>query len=196
MGADSSMYPHESYKKLSWITFAEWPSYTGETTIEAVAENVIEQYDINHKTIVGGSSLGGMVSVQIAKTIGIKKVILIGSAVSPSYVNPILQTMSNLSDFTPIKLIQLSAGKVNLKGNNELLSMFERADGNFIKSMCKAIFKWKGIDNYNCDVCHIHGAKDLVILPPEKNAKIIQNGGHLISLTHSDLVSEFIEINT
>jgi len=190
------MYPYESYKKLSWVTFAEWPAYKGETTIEAVAESVIEQYDINNKTIVGGSSLGGMVSIQIAKILGIKKVILIGSATKPSYVNPVLQTMSSLSDFAPIKFFQLLAGKVNFNGSNELLLMFERADENFIRSMCKAIFEWTGIGDYNCEICQIHGAKDMVIFPPEENARIIEDGGHLISITHSDLVSEYINIKT
>ncbi len=196
MGADSSMYQNDPYQKLSRVTFADWPLYNGENTIEAVAKSVINQYNIETTTIIGGSSLGGMVAVEIAKILGIKKVILIGSATSPDYVNQVLQKISRLSDITPIKLIQLFSGKANLIGKNEILSMFEQADGNFIKTMCKAIFKWKGIENYNCELCHIHGANDLVISPPKDNVKIIEDGGHLISITHSDIVAKYIELKT
>ncbi len=195
MGADATMYPIEYFGSINDILFIEWPEYNGEKTLMAVAERVIELHKINSEMVVGGSSLGGMVAIQIAKILGIKKVILIGSATSPQFINPILKKSSGLSEITPVKLIQILAGKVNATGNHELLSMFKRADSRFIKAMCKALFLWEGLGDFQCEVCQIHGQLDKVIFPPKDNVEIISGGGHLISMTHSDLVAEFIYNN-
>lgn len=195
MGADSTMYPKRSYEYLQNITFAEWPEYKNETSLQAVAERVIEQYEIHSNMVVGGSSLGGMVAIQIAKIVKIKKVILIGSATEPKFINPLLQKLRGLSEITPVKFIQILAGKINISGKNELLTMFSNSDSRFIKAMCKALFHWEGLGEYSCEVCHIHGQLDKIISPPKNNVTIIPNGGHLISMTNSDVVAEYIYKN-
>ncbi len=195
MGADSSMYPTEYFGRINDTSFIEWPEYKAENTIEEVAERLIELHKMNSEMVVGGSSLGGMVAIQIAKIVGIKKVILIGSATSPQFINPILKKLSGLSEITPVQLIQTLAGKIALTGNHELFSMFKRADSRFIKAMCKALFSWEGIGDFQGEVCQIHGQLDKVIFPPKDNVEIIIGGGHLISMTHGDLVANFINNN-
>ncbi len=192
MGANSKMYPKKNYDKLHDVTFAEWPKYENETSIQAVAEKIIEQHSIKTNMIVGGSSLGGMVAIQIAKIVGIKKVILIGSATEPKFINPLLKKLRKLSQITPVKFIQILAGKINVAGKNNLLTMFSESDTHFIKAMCKAIFLWEGLGDYECEICHIHGQLDKVIIPPKTNVRIIPGGGHLISMTHSEVVADFI----
>jgi len=195
MGADSTMYLYEKYKHIQDVIFSEWPEYKNETTLKAVALRVIEQHKITSNMVVGGSSLGGMVAVEIAKAVGIKQIILVGSATNYKYINPLLQKLSALSEITPVKIIQILAGKANISGKNELLSMFQKSDSRFIKAMCKALFKWEGLADFQCKVCHIHGKQDKVILPPENNVEIIPDGGHLISMTHSEIVANFINEN-
>ncbi len=195
MGANSNMYPKEKYKSLQDVVFVNWPKYGGEISLEAVAKKTISQHQINNKMVVGGSSLGGMVAIEIAKIMSLKKVILIGSATNPDYINPLLQKLSNLAEITPVKIIQIFTGKVNKYSRSELLNMFEESDSKFIKAMCKALFKWEGVGNFNGDVCHIHGEKDLVIFPPKKNVKIIPGGGHLISMSHAEEIANFINNN-
>jgi len=70
--------------------------------------------------------------------------------------------------------------------------MFSRADSEFIKAMCQAVFEWEGNLEPECEVCHIHGAKDKVILPPLSGATLLENAGHLIAVSHSERVAEFI----
>jgi pimeloyl-ACP methyl ester carboxylesterase len=195
MGANSNMYPKEKYNKLQDVIFANWPKYDGELSVEEVAKKVIDIHQINNEMVAGGSSLGGMVAIEIAKIVGITKVILIGSATNSDYINPLLQKLSGLAEITPVKIIQVLTGKVNQYASNEPLSMFEESDSNFIKAMCKALFKWEGLGKFNCDVCQIHGEKDLVIFPPKNNVKIILGGGHLISITHAEEVANFINKN-
>jgi pimeloyl-ACP methyl ester carboxylesterase len=195
MGADANMYPKKQYQSLQDVLFVNWPKYDGEKSLEAVAQKIIDQYKIGSKMVVGGSSFGGMVAIEIAKILGLKKVILIGSATSPGYINPLLQKLSNLSEITPVKIIQVFTGKVNRYSRNDLLKMFEESESEFIKAMCKALFKWEGLGNFNGDISQIHGEKNLIIFPPKKYARIIPNGGHLISMSHAEEVANFINKN-
>jgi len=193
MGADSRMYPGKSYENIPSVIFAEWPEYQGEESIDQVAESVIENYHIKPDTTVGGSSLGGMVALRIARILNLKKVILIGSATGPEFVNPVLKRLSHLSDLDPINLIQLLSGMFNTEGGNDVVAMLEDADNRFINAMCKAIFNWNGVNDFQCEICHIHGSDDKVILPPDTGAEIITGGGHLIAMTHGTLVADFIK---
>ncbi|THB73892.1 MAG: hypothetical protein D6B25_14325 [Desulfobulbaceae bacterium] len=192
MGANTLMYPQQNYQHLSDVTFINWPKYSGEASLSQVAESIINLHGINEEDIIGGSSLGGMVSIEIAKRANCRKVILIGSATAPDFINPLLQKLSNFAHLTPIKLVQIFTGKVNLYTHSELFSMFEGAEENFIKAMCKALFKWEGLGSYNGAVAHIHGESDLVIFPPDDDVEIIPKGGHLISMSHADIVAKFI----
>ena len=196
MGADSTMYPEKHFSRLTGISFAEWPEYKNESSIQAVAERVIEEYVINKKMIVGGSSLGGVVAIQIAKITGIKKVILIGSATHPKYINPMLQKLSVISGMAPVKFLQFLAGKINYTGKSVISTMFEKSDSRFIKAMPKALLDWEGIGGYKGIICHIHGQLDRVIYPPCSNVEIIPAGGHVISMTHGEVVAQYIKKNT
>ena len=196
MGADSGMYPRAHYRHLPWVDFVNWPSYNGEKTIEAVARRVIDEYHITANTIVGGSSLGGMVAVQIATILHIGKVILIGSATRSTDVNPALMKFSGFAHKAPVERLQWVAGKINVSGKNLFLAMFEKSDPGFMKAMAQAISQWRGIDGYRCEICHIHGARDNIIFPPARGATIIPDAGHLLPMTHAGEVARFIHQHT
>ncbi|MFC1885280.1 alpha/beta fold hydrolase [Thermodesulfobacteriota bacterium] len=195
MGADSDMYADSSYENLQDVYFSDWPSYGGEKSISDLAERIIDENNIQENQIVGGSSLGGIVAAEIAKIVKVEKLILIGSTLITKSINPVLKNLSRLADIAPIDLIQIFAGKVSLSIENRLLEMFSKSDSSFIRAMCKAVFEWEGNPESKCEMAHIHGAKDKVIFPPKHNAKIIEDGWHLIAMTHSREVSEFIRKN-
>jgi pimeloyl-ACP methyl ester carboxylesterase len=196
MGADSGMYPKAYYRNLPGVDFVDWPVYEGEKTIAAVARRVIEEYNITGNTIVGGSSLGGMVAVQIAKVLNLDRVILIGSTTRSSDVNPALMKLSGFAHKAPVAGLQWIAGKINGSAKNLFLAMFQKSDGRFMKAMAQAICQWRGMDGYRCDIRHIHGARDRVIFPPARDATIIPTAGHLLPMTHADEVSRFLARHT
>jgi len=101
MGADSTMYG-SAFRKLKDIHYADWPQYNNEKSIKDIAIKLIDQYKINSSDIVGGSSLGGIVASEIAKYIELKKIILIGSTLTPENISPILKKLSVLSEIAPI----------------------------------------------------------------------------------------------
>jgi esterase/lipase len=192
MGADPRMYSAPCYEKLKNVTFAPWPRYRGEDSLKAVAESVIRANKIDQNSVIGGTSLGGMVAVEIAKIVGLPKVILISSATHPSSVNPVLKKLRFFAKITPIHLIQRLAGKANIREKNLVFSMFESADPEFIRTMSTALFNWRGIADYPGSVFRIHGSNDRMIFPPTQKVHIIEGGGHLISMTHADQVARFI----
>lgn len=196
MGADSGMYGQADYRHLTWVDFVDWPVYQGEKTIEAVARRVIGEYGITGDAIVGGCSLGGMVAVEIAKILNLRKVILIGSTAHPKAINPMLMKLSGFAHLAKVNHLQWIAGKINRSGDNLFLTMFEKADGRFMKAMCQAVCRWRGIDGYRCDIRRIHGARDRVIEPPSRGATIIPYAGHLLPMTHGKIVARFIEQHT
>jgi hypothetical protein len=195
MGADSSMYG-PAFKKLKDIQYLDWPTYNNEKSIKDISIRIINEYNIDSSDIVGGSSLGGMVSAEIAKNVDVKKIILIGSTLTAENISPILKKLSVLSEIAPINLIKAFVGKAGVISKNHLLKVFGNVDSAFIKAMCKAVFEWDGNPTPQCDYSHIHGAKDLVIYPPKTGATIIDDGGHLIPIFHEEEVAEFIRVNT
>jgi hypothetical protein len=180
MGANHKMYSeHKEWEGLVETVFLDWPSYNGEKTFKAVAERLINEHKLTAKDYIGGSSLGGMVAIEIYKMLGNPKVILIGSATDKKEINPLLRKLSPLAEISPLKLIQVFAGK----SQHSLLEMFTETESEFIKNMCLAINNWEGYAGPQKDIIRIHGEKDLVIKCP-KVCFLIAEGGHLITMTH------------
>ena len=187
MGANSNMYPGP-WRKVPDTKFINWPRYNGEKTISEVAESIIRHYRIMQSDSVGGSSLGGIVSLEIAEKLGIRNVYLFGSAVSKSEINPLLRLLSPLSEVTPIKFIQAIVGKYE----NEILTMFNSSETAFIRAMFHAVANWKGYNGDQSIIKRIHGEKDKII-SCFGACKKIKGGGHLIAMTHATDCIEIIK---
>jgi hypothetical protein len=71
--------------------------------------------------------------------------------------------------------------------------MFATAEASFVRCMCKAIFQWEGLGCVPHRLVRIHGRRDLVIPPPVHVDLLLDDGGHLISMTHAARCAEFIE---
>ena len=74
MGADSSMYT-EPFKALPSVRFVDWPPYRGQRTLPELAASVIASSGITPDDEIGGTSLGGMVALEIACTLGQRRVL-------------------------------------------------------------------------------------------------------------------------
>ncbi len=186
MGADHSMY-NGAWQQLPDSVFIDWPKYKGETTLTEIATRLISTYNIQPDSVLVGSSLGGIVACEIANQFSAKALILVSSAQSKSEINQFLSFLHPIIDFAPLTLVQHLAGK-----SNTLIDMFKRAEPEFIKAMCKAIFNWDGLRNSSVPVYRIHGKKDLVITPPT-NPDLLIDGGHLITMTHASECVDYIQ---
>jgi len=178
MGATSAMYTGP-WRDLPDSVYCNWPKYKGETTLKEIAKSVIQEYGIKSADSIGGSSLGGMVALEIAVILESPRLILIGSALSKAEINSLLLKLAPISTITPIKLTQILAGKLS----GELGHMFQESDPEFIRAMCLAISKWETPELRATEIIRVHGENDFVIKCPE-NCEKVEGAGHLVAITH------------
>ncbi len=180
MGATAAMY-QGSWRTLDDCVFLDWPSYAGETSLRQIAERLIDEHGLSAHDKIGGSSMGGMVALEIAALLQTPCVYLIGSAISRQEVHTCLQILSPLAQITPLTCLQALAGK----SKRSLSQMFVATDSAFIRAMCTAIAQWDGCAYPQERIKRVHGARDFVI-PCPKNIRGIPGAGHLLAMTHAE----------
>lgn len=178
MGATSAMYARE-WQAFEGFLFLDWPSGFAGESIEDLARLLVSNHLIARDDLVIGSSFGGMVACEIANQRDMPGVVLIGSATHKEEVSKILSLLNPIIDLAPVGFVQRAAALVP----GELARMFRQSDPRFIRNMCRAIFKWGGV-NDGRRVFRIHGAYDRII-PKPLSADLVIDGGHLIAMTHA-----------
>ena len=78
LGADTRIYKNIDLGSHEVIQ-VEWIEPDKTDTLATYAQNIIVQYNINSDSVIIGNSLGGMIAIEIAKLIPVKKAILISS---------------------------------------------------------------------------------------------------------------------
>lgn len=179
MGADHRMYQHEWLALPNFIAH-DWPEYRGEKTLTDVARSVCDEWNIRDSDVLVGSSLGGMVACEIAKSRKISHLFLIGSAVDRSEVNRLFAATYWLINVMPITLMKRVASRFD----NDVMQMFAASNTAFIRQMCSAIFNWEGLGATSTIVHRIHGKHDWVI-PPPRHVGLMLDGGHLVAITQA-----------
>jgi pimeloyl-ACP methyl ester carboxylesterase len=189
MGATSAMYESLRPEIDFEVNFIDWPEYKGEKTYVEVAKRLIEENDISDGDIIGGSSLGGMVALEIAQILRPKTTVLLGSAVNNREVQSALSLLSPLAAVTPISLIQFLVGK----HDSLLTKMFSNSDPGFIRAMCLHLPSWPGYSGPKENILRLHGRKDHVIPCPATGAEIVEGAGHLLAMTHPEETGQFLK---
>ena len=179
MGADQRMFP-EPWNKLPGFVAVNWSAAAGARTLIEVAHSVVDIHRIKEGDIVLGTSLGGIVGAEIARLRPLSRLILIGSAIDRSEVNPLLTILAGLVDHAPIELLKHSAASVPA----DVCQMFSHTHADFIRAMCREIAAWRGYSVGPERLHRIHGRHDCVIPIPSQVDHII-DGGHLITMTHA-----------
>ena len=186
MGADGALY-HGPWRDLPSARFIDWLPYRGETTLAQVAARLIQQYDITAEDIPGGSSLGGMVALEMAAALGCGTVCLIGSARTREEVNPLLRAAEPLAELTPWKFAKLVARL----SKGHLPDVSAQVEPEFLRAMCHAIAQWPSLPTEHLRVVRIHGTHDWVIRCPD-DAHKVAGAGHAIAWSHPQECVELV----
>jgi len=187
MGCDTRMFPPPWDSLPGWQP-QSWPSWRGESTLEAVAVRVCTEQGIRDGDIVVGASLGGMVGCEIARLRSLSALVLVGSAAHPSEIRHPFDWAHPLARVAPLRFFQGIARRLPL----QTARMFADADPEFVRAMCEAIFRWKGLAPSIIDPIRIHGRWDWVI-PAPKGSQLLVWGGHVISMTHARACVDFLK---
>jgi len=168
--------------------------------IEKYARRMIE-YINEPAPIILGVSFGGMMGIEIAKLIKVKKLVIISSIKSPLEMPQWMRLAGKfqLNKIIPIKSYKITEGIDNSRlgvSNEEERSMVNQyrrsADSIYMNWAVNEVLNWKN-DWQPDNIIHIHGDKDKIF--PIKNLKadhVIKNGTHLMVYNRANEISELV----
>ncbi|NCD71820.1 alpha/beta hydrolase [Mucilaginibacter agri] len=180
------------------VIYVHWIEPEPEDTLATYAGKLIDQYDIQAGDAVVGVSLGGMITIEIAKQVKLSKAILISSIKTsdeaPWYFGffkkvTLYKLIPNKS-FAPLGVfIKPIFGQ--MAKDDELLfrSMLENSSPVFVKWAMNAVLNWKS-KTVLPNVYQITGNRDLVFNYKKISNTAIVNGG-----THIMVFDKAKEIN-
>ncbi|MEQ8908956.1 MAG: alpha/beta hydrolase [Vicingaceae bacterium] len=190
--------PNAKIVALDWIEPLE------EETIADYAKRFAEEkIPVEESTYLLGVSLGGIMSVEIARFRNIKKLYLIStlknSSERPKYMawlDKLPNQSKNAARFAIEASIALKPfyDKASQAGNELFHKMVKSASIDFINWGIRAIARWSFEDEVTTPYLHLHGTEDLVF--PIKNidhAVTIKGGTHFMIHNDAAKISKLIE---
>lgn len=168
----------------------DWMPYSGEQSLREVAQSVVDAFQIRDGDVIIGISLGGMVACEIAKVRRLRKLILVASAVQKEEIHSFWERIHWMARFVPWRRLVRGAGWIPIKSPQ----MFSRNHPDFLRTMCRAVFEWSGLEQTSVPILRIHGRYDPVISCPPRPDHLLL-GGHRISETHARSCVRFVLSN-
>ncbi|WDF80563.1 alpha/beta hydrolase [Mucilaginibacter sp. KACC 22773] len=188
LGADTRIYKNIDLHDHEVIPI-NWIEPGKADTLAMYAQKLIDQYNIKPDSIVIGNSLGGMLAVEIAKIVPMKKVILISSIKTsdeaPGYFSffrnvPIQKLISGKLMTSMGPMIRPVFGGMAKGDARVFMEMLKGTSPVFIEWAMSAILAWKN-DIIPPNTYHITGDKDLFFdYKKIKNATIVKGGTHIM----------------
>ncbi len=199
MGADARMFS-SLRGELPQIVTPPWIEPRPRESLVDYARRFAPMIDPGRPFFIGGASLGGIMALEVAAVLPhVRACFVIGSIRShnsrPWHVK-ILRPVTPLVGLVP----RLSPVLVRLLGRwlrsptRGVLIQLADANPRFLRWASAAILKWKpSPETERVRVHQIHGDRDRVF-PVHMTAAdcVVSGAGHLISITHSDAVVEFL----
>lgn len=202
LGVDQRVFSKINFGSLD-IEYLDWITPSPYEPLAIYAKRLSAKITVKQPILIG-LSFGGMLAIEIAKTIAVKKIILLASA-KGRHEFPLRYRLASW-----LKLNQLVPNGV-LKWHNFLSDYFfginSKEDSLLLKQILydtdpvfmawaiHQILQWKNRfipDN----LIHIHGDKDRVI--PIKNIKpsfVIKGAGHFMTVTHAGEIEKLLQEN-
>lgn len=201
LGADARIFQYIDLQGHEVIPIS-WVNPDKKDTLSTYAQKLIDHHKITPGSIVIGSSLGGMLTIEIAKRVFLSKAILISSIKTKREApkSHIWYRYLPLYKLIPSSLlpqtgfiVRLVMGKMS-KHHQELFeSMLKGTSPKFIKWALGAILHW---DNQVVppNVYHIIGDKDK-IFPYQriKNATVVKGGTHIMIYTKAKEINNWLK---
>lgn len=198
MGADARMFRPQQ-RAFPELQVLEWIPPEPRETIVHYAGRLSERVLISPGSFLGGASFGGVVALEMAALLPVKKCLLIGSLRSPAGLRLAYRPWRRLSSL-------LSLGPVLARGSlwparylcgpstRGTLRQLADADGRFLSWAARALLDWIPSANIAAvAVSQIHGQRDWLLPANLSQADfIVPQAGHLLSLTHPQEVNDFL----
>jgi pimeloyl-ACP methyl ester carboxylesterase len=190
LGADSRLFKNIQLPAGYEIVLVDWLIPSETDTLTSYSQNILRQYNMSDNSIVIGVSLGGMISVEIAKQLKLDKVILISSIKTNSEAPWYFKFFRSLPVYKAIPgklmthlgfLVKPMFGQMKPDDLTLFKSMLQNSSPIFLKWAMRSALYWKNDVEFS-NLYHIVGNKDLVF--PYQNIKnptaVIKGGTHIM----------------
>lgn len=200
LGADTRLYNNIDLLNNEVVP-VDWIEPHVTDTLKTYSQKLIHQYDITNGSIVIGTSLGGMIAIEIAKQVALNKVILISS------IKTVNEAPWYFNAFRKLPLYKAMSGEV-LKKLGFLMKpifgtftaddlwifedMLKKSSPKFIKWAIKAVLAWKN-ETIPPNIYHLIGDKDMVFSHKQiKDAIVIKSGTHIMVYNKAKQVNKIL----
>lgn len=203
LGADSRLFKNIVLPSGYEVVLVDWLIPNSTDTLTTYSQKIINQYCIVEKSIAIGVSLGGMISVEIAKQVKLDKVILISSIKTDKEAPWYFKFFRSLPVYKAIPgklmthvgfLIKPMFGNMNVNDLQLFKNMLRNSSPVFLKWAMRAALYWKNNVDFP-NLYHIIGDNDSVF--PYKNIKnptaIIKDGTHIMVFDKADEINKLLE---
>ncbi len=202
LGADKRMYLPQLRLFADAEVLEHLPSSQGETLSE-YAQRFIPFIDTRSPYILIGTSLGGMVAIELTGYIQPQKIILIASVKTRKELPLFIRSLKYLKFHKLLtgngfkRFNNLAASRLDSRGNSStadlIRQMIQEASPEFIEWAIDAVINWQPSVMCSEDVIHIHGTSDMLFpFSKIKNAVAIENGSHVMNMTMSNEVNQVL----
>ncbi|TWJ00884.1 pimeloyl-ACP methyl ester carboxylesterase [Mucilaginibacter frigoritolerans] len=201
LGADTRVYNNIDLKGFD-VTRVDWIAPDSTDTLSTYTQKIVSQYNISNNSIIIGNSLGGMIAIEIAKHLPVKKVILISSIKTideaPGYFKffrrfPIYKIIPGKAFTSVDSLVEPLFGHMSKADSWLFRDMLKKSSPVFIKWAMGAVLKWKN-KTIPPNVIHITGDRDLVFSYKRiKDAIIVKGGTHIMIFDKAQEINKILK---
>jgi pimeloyl-ACP methyl ester carboxylesterase len=198
LGADESLarFHHLPGHDVEWV---RWPRRIADTW-DGFVHDLLEENPIEEGAAFIGISFGGMAALQLARKRP-RGVILLGSCRSSRAITPSLRLFKPLVPCLPgflfnVDLLHrpLAAIYFGIRSREHLDLLFamgrKLSPGQF-RALNSLALRFDAGDLPGLPIYSLHGSEDRMILAQrEKRDAIVAGAGHLVSMTHPDIVNQ------
>jgi len=200
MGADSRIYQHIRTNGYEQV-LVNWFEPDKNDTLVSYAQKIKNQYGIADGDIVIGNSLGGMMAMEISKTITLKRTILISSiktiGEAPWYFRlfralPAYKILPGWLITHSAKVARYVVGNIGVHHMNLFTDMLHKSSVRFLKWSMRAALYW---DNQiiPANTFHIVGDNDRIFDHHRiKNAAIVHGGTHIMIFDRAYEINQWL----
>ena len=208
LGADERLFEQQRAAFADVVVVQPWIDPLDDEDLcsyaARVAALVAAAVDRRRPLLIGGSSFGGMVALEMARVLKPDGVVLLGSARDLSGVHPLWRPLLPLARLAPLWAHRLFArlGPVvarPLFGADDddvtrLFSLMLRdSPPARVQWACRALASWRPQPFGELPIFSIHGHDDRLLPAQRAGADVVVDGaGHLLPLTHGAAVNAFL----
>jgi len=197
LGADQRLFEPQLHV-LPSFTVLPWIPHRKNEMLSSYAERMAATITGADTFHLGGVSFGGAVALEMARYCNPSSLILVSSFKSLDSLPRALKLIRCFPSsvlkclrFFPA-VIRWAFGTLNDVQTQTVANMLGDSSSGFLKWALMRILKWS-TPRSSVPMYQIHGRMDRII-PIQKVSPnfVVEEGGHLINLTHPDLVNDFI----